>query len=110
MRRDPVTDKMVKYFSFAQRLRRYFVSFAVMLVMVALAVLTMIVSLNLNGYVTMEKSPIYIRFLASFAAPVRSSLFNRFAVFSHLFLREDYLLSTVPTTVGLSRRLDIRFS
>ncbi|XP_065833339.1 anoctamin-10-like [Oscarella lobularis] len=69
MRRDPVTDKMVKYFSFAQRLRRYFVSFAVMLVMVALAVLTMIVSLNLNGYVTMEKSPIYIRFLASFAAP-----------------------------------------
>ncbi|XP_062502727.1 anoctamin-8-like [Corticium candelabrum] len=65
----PVTDKKEIYFSNYQRALRYLFSFAVMLVMVGLAVIAMTISLNLNGYVTDRNSPIYIAYLASFAAP-----------------------------------------
>lgn len=70
----PITDKKEIYFPTYQRLLRYLFSFAVTMGMVGLAIIAMTISLNLNGYVTDKKSPLYISYLASFAAPVSWNL------------------------------------
>ena len=80
-----------------------------MLPLLAVGVLAMTLSLNLNGYVKDKYSPIYVEYLASFAEPVCISLeFNLLCPFSQSFFpREVCLLLIVLTLAGWSQQYSI---
>ncbi|XP_065883003.1 anoctamin-10-like isoform X2 [Dysidea avara] len=66
---DPVTGKPRLYYPHWKRRLRYLLSLLITIPILLLGVLTMILSLNLNGYIIDKNSPIYVSYLAQFAEP-----------------------------------------
>ncbi|XP_028413837.1 anoctamin-8-like [Dendronephthya gigantea] len=94
IRESPVTGKPEKYFPRWRRWLRYLVSVIFTLPMLFVAVLAMLCSLNLNGYIKDKHSPIYVSALAYYAEP------------GHIFAGDSpyygYLIPTVAHSIVIN--------
>lgn len=70
----PITGKPEIFFPVWRRYIRFFFSFLAMQPMLVVAVVAMLLSLNLNGYIKDVDSPVHIATLAKFAEPVFTSV------------------------------------
>ena len=70
IRPDPVTHEPALHYPHWKRRLWYVVSVLAMFPLLSVGVCAMTLSMNLNGYVTDTKSPIYIASLAHYAQPV----------------------------------------
>jgi len=95
LRKSPVTGKPEKYFPAWKRRIRYLMSFFLSLPFLALGVIAMTLSLNLNGYIKHKESPIYFASLSRFAQP------------GHIFAADNPYYGWMIPTIGHSIVINI---